>query len=228
MFGSSPLPREIWDDMAAGSTMAVDIVALQDFASLEIAATLETEAGFVVSCAAAALVVASAAAIAGGDPQIAAALPDGAPQRCEIVMQLGHDCNFGAPVSQMLRMAGAVPRRAGAIDACSADLIAACLTDKTAALLHVVSYETSSTGMLGLAEMSAIAKRHHVPLIVDCAGQVDIRPFVGLGGDLYIQSAQKYLQGPTAGILAGSADLIAACRAHHGGIARPLKASREQ
>lgn len=214
--------------MTEATLRAIDMASLQIAAGAAIAGTLGVEDGFVVGCAAAGLVVAGAAAISRGDPAIAASLPDEAPARRDIVLQTGHDCDFGAPVSQMLRMGGARPIRVGSVNACSAALLDASIGERTAAILHVVSYEASATGMVALADMAGIARTRGVPLIVDCAGQVDIRPFIAQGGDLFIQSVQKYLQGPTAGILAGTATMVAACRALSGGIARPMKASREQ
>jgi L-seryl-tRNA(Ser) seleniumtransferase len=82
--------------------------------------------------------------------------------------------------------------------------------------------------MPGLPEVVAIARARGVPVIVDAAAEYDLRGFHAAGADLVIHSAHKFLQGPTAGIVSGRADLVRAVAAHQAfGIGRPMKVGKE-
>lgn len=54
-----------------------------------------------------------------------------------------------------------------------------------------------------------------------------IKELLATGADLVLVSAQKYLAGPTAGLVIGRAELVRAVRAHELGIGRGMKATKE-
>ena len=64
-------------------------------------------------------------------------------------------------------------------------------------------------------------------MIVDAASEYDLRGFLTDGADIAIYSAQKFLGGPTAGILAGRKPLVRAAYLQNIGIGRGMKIGKE-
>ena len=64
----------------------------------------------------------------GTDRARIAQLPNTAGMKSRVIMQRGHDCNFGAQVSQMIRLAGAVPELVGTADRCTVPELQAVLS----------------------------------------------------------------------------------------------------
>lgn len=206
---------------------AVDIAELQDRASAMIATTFGSEAGYVTAGSAAAITIAVAAAMTGNDGGRVAQLPDTRGIKCHVVLQAGHDANFGAPVSQLIRLSGALPVLAGEVDHCSPSDLRKVLNVETAAAVYVVSHHTTPTGMIDLTEFCEICHSRGVPVIVDAAGEYDLREQLDAGADLAIASAHKNYGALTAGIVAGRKHLIDACRLQDHGIGRPMKVGKE-
>lgn len=178
------------------------------------------EAGAVTHCAAASITLAVAAVMAGSDPGRIAALPDvhGLPHR--VVLPAGHAVNYGQPIEQAIRLAGATPVPAE-------DPVAALDHPDTAALLLVSSRLTRGEA----ADLPALVTAAHargLPAILDGAAQDwRVRDLLATGADLLLVSGQKYLAAPTAGLVMGRAGLVAAVRAQEKGIGRAMKASKE-
>lgn len=205
----------------------VDVAALQARASAAIATATGAEAGFVTSSAASGIALAVAAAMTGADPAAIARLPDATGLRAEVVVPAGHLVDFGAPVAQMVRLAGATPVAAGTVFDVQPFHLAAALSPRTAAGLYVVSHHTARSGQPGLAAFAAACHAAEVPAIVDMAAEYDLRAPFARGADLAIWSAHKFLGGPTAGIVAGRADLVRAAWLQHRGIGRAMKVGKE-
>jgi seryl-tRNA(Sec) selenium transferase len=99
--------------------------------------------------------------------------------------------------------------------------------ERTACLLLVSSRLTRGAPVDFAAAVDA-AHRRGVPAIIDGAAQ-DLRvvELLATGADLVLLSGQKYLASPTAGLVVGRAESVAAVRAQHKGIGRAMKASKE-
>lgn len=205
----------------------VDIAELQACASRVIAAATGAEAGFVTSSSASAIALGVAAAMTGADPAAIERLPDTSGLRDEVVVQAGHLVNFGAPIEQMVRLAGAKVISAGTAFDVQPYHVAAAIGDRTAAALFVVSHHVVPTGQTGLAEFVAICHQRGVPVIVDMASEYDLTGAIAAGADLVIWSAHKFLGGPTAGIVAGRLDLVRAALLQSRGIGRAMKVGKE-
>ena len=96
-----------------------EIDQLQRAACRAIAEATGAEAGCVTSSASSGIAIATAACMSGADLSKIARLPDTEGMANEVVLQLAHDVNFGAPISQMVRVAGArVVRCRGAMCGC--------------------------------------------------------------------------------------------------------------
>lgn len=205
----------------------IDIADLQCRASAAIAAATGAEAGFVTSSAASGITLGIAGAMTGSDLAAVARLPDTDGLACEVIVPAGHLVDFGAPVAQMIRLAGAVPVAAGTVFDAQPFHLAAALSPRTAACLYVVSHHTAQSGQIGLARAIDACHSAGVPVIVDMAAEYDLRRPFDLGADLAIWSAQKFLGGPTAGIVAGRADLVRAAWLQGRGIGRAMKVGKE-
>ncbi|MBM3532385.1 MAG: aminotransferase class V-fold PLP-dependent enzyme [Alphaproteobacteria bacterium] len=204
---------EVAEAMAEASQWCVDLAELQGRASEILAEATGAEAAYVTAGASAALMLASAACLAGLDPAKMNRLPDTTGMANEVVMARSHRNMYDHAVAQ----AGArlievgIPDRfsgAGVRDAQVWEYDAA-ITDKTAAILWVAQAHSEPT----LPEIVAVAKRRGVPVIVDAAGQLppaeNLKKFVAQGADLVAFSGGKAIGGPQAsGILAGRRDLI--------------------
>jgi L-seryl-tRNA(Ser) seleniumtransferase len=201
---------------------------LQQAASEALARLTGAEAGAVTHCVSAAITLSVAAAMMGDAPDRVAALPDvgGAPNR--VVLPAGHAVNYGHSILQDIRLAGGVPAIAGTTSACSAADIEAALADPAVACLLLVSSRLVAGPPLDMAACVRVAHARGVPAIIDGAAQdLRISELLATGADLVLVSAHKYMAAPTAGLIVGRKDLVAAVRAHEKGIGRAMKASKE-
>jgi L-seryl-tRNA(Ser) seleniumtransferase len=144
------------------------------------------------------------------------------------VIQQGHAVNFGAPIEQMIRLAGAEVREVGTVNKTSPADIEHALGPNTVAGMFVISHHTAQYGYVQLARFIELLHAQGIPVIIDAAAQDhQVRRLVECGADLIIMSVQKYLSGPTAGAVCGRADLIRAMYLQNGGIGRTMKVGKE-
>jgi len=212
--GGAIMAPEVVLAMAAASRASVDIGELQDAASKRIAEATGAEAGLVTTGAAAALTLASAAAIAGWDIAKMAALPHAESFPRDILIPRTHRTGYAhalAAAGARLVDIGHNDRGAGAgVRGLEAWEIETALTSSVVAVVAAAN----PTTMADLPVMAAVCKAHRIPLIVDAAAQLppkeNLRRFTTLGADLVAFSGGKALGGPQAsGILAGRRDLVA-------------------
>lgn len=204
-----------------------DMGALLRAASSVIARATGAEAGLVTSSSASGLVLSVAAAMAGDDLAAIERLPDATGLRSEVVLLAGHAINFGAPITQMIRLAGATPVIAGQATSSSGWQVEGAITPRTAAGVFVVSHHCTRTEQVGLPLFAEICHAAGVPVIVDAASEYDLRGFLAQGADLVIYSGHKFLGGPTSGIVAGRRDLVRAAWLQNRGIGRATKVGKE-
>jgi L-seryl-tRNA(Ser) seleniumtransferase len=209
------LPRFVWID------------ELQRLASRTIARVCGAEAGVVTASTAAAVTLAIAATMTGLDRAAMARLPDTTGLRNEVVILQGHLLNYGAPIDQGIRLAGARVRAVGQATSSTEFELEAAFGPNVTAALYVVSHHAASYGMIPLSRFAAIARAHGVPVIVDGAAEYDLRGFLAQGADLALYSAHKFMRAPTAGIVAGRRDLVRAVYLQNGGIGRGFKVGKE-
>ena len=205
----------------------VEIDDLQRLASEAISAATGAEAGYVTASSAAAITLTIAAAMTGSDLDRIARLPDAAGMKNGVVIQRGHLVDYGAPIEQAIRLAGARVVLVGETKRADLRELEAVVDERTAAALYVVSHHTEQSGQIPLRDFVSVCKRHNVPVIVDAASEYDIRGFIAAGADIAIYSAHKFLGGLTAGIVAGRKDLVRAAYLQNGGIGRSMKVGKE-
>ncbi len=228
--GASVLDPEVADGVAAAARRFVDLPALAAQVGRRLAAATGAEAGLAVASAAAGIVTAIAACITGDDEGAVGLLPDWPSPRRKVVLPKAHAVSFGAPVTQMLRLAGAVPVEAGQVNrVSSAELDRAMADADVAAAFFVVSHHVGPEGSPDLPEFLRIARGRGVPVVVDAAAETDLRRYVAAGADLVVYSGHKAVRAPTSGILVGRVDLVrAACLHQNSGIGRAMKVGKEQ
>ncbi len=218
-------------DVAAAMTAIlprfVNMHELQLAASAEIAAATGAEAGFVTASASAGLTLSVAAAITGTDPGLVETLPHRAEPSPEVVVQAGHLCHYGAAIEQAVAMTGARVTTVGQSTHVMDHQLRSAMTDNTRAGVFVVSHHVVEYGQMPLERFAEICHERNVPVIVDAASEYDLKGFLQRGADIAIYSAHKFLGGPTAGLVAGSRDLVRAAYLQNLGIGRGMKVGKE-
>lgn len=205
----------------------VEINDLQRKASAVIARLTGGEAGFVTASCSAGISLAVAGAITGPDLLAIERLPDVAPEKNEVLVQMGHVVSYGAPVDQSIRMAGGKVVMIGQATSTHRYHMENAITERTAAAVYVVSHHVVDYGLLHLSEFVEIAHARGVPVIVDAASEYDLRKFLATGADVALYSGHKFLGGPTTGIVAGRKDLVRNAFLQNMGIGRGMKVGKE-
>lgn len=226
--GVSRSPKEVANVVSYALQHYFDMKELQELANSALCRISGQQAGALTHCAAAGVTLSVAASMCGQDDKKVDQLPDTTGMPDQIVIQAGHLVNYGQPVSQAIRLAGADVIVAGSKNFCEPEQLTEALSgDRVAGLVYVDS-RLCHGQMVGLNKAVELAHSLDKPVIVDAAAQ-DLRldEVVQADADLYIFSAQKYLAGPTAGIVIGNRYLIDALRAQETGIGRTMKPSKE-
>ena len=227
-YGQSAALPDVIDAMTAALPHFFEMDVLHARASAAIARVSGAEAGFATSCAAAGITIAVAACMAGRDPARIAQLPDATGMKDEVLIQLGHCVDYGAPVTQGIRLAGARVKTVGTVNGTARSLFAASFSEQTVAALYVVSHHTAQFGCVPLPQFVETAHAHGVPVVVDAAAEeTQLAGLVATGADLVICSGHKHFRGPTSGVVAGRLALIRAAYAQNRGIGRHMKIGKE-
>lgn len=225
--GASIVVPEAVEAMARVLPQFVEIGDLHRKASAVIARLTGAEAGTVTASTASGITVAIAACMTGADLARIEQLPDARGMRHEVPLQRGHMVNYGAPVEQAVRLAGATVRPFGGATDVRPYQLRAALCAETAAALYVVSHHCVDYGQIPLEQFCAICHERGVPVIVDAASEYDLTGFLAEGADMVNYSGHKFLGGPTTGIVAGRKDLVRAAYLQNFGIGRGMKVGKE-
>ncbi|WP_192182121.1 aminotransferase class V-fold PLP-dependent enzyme [Mesorhizobium amorphae] len=226
--GASIIVPEAIAAMAEIASQWVEMDDLQRTASTVIARLTGGEAGFITACCASGITMAIAGAMTGTSLLAIERLPDDTEGlKSEVVIQLGHIVNYGAPIDQSVRVAGAKVVPAGTVSVTQDYHVREAINERTAAGLYVVAHHTVQYGMLSLEEFCEICHAKGVPVIVDAASEYDLRSFLARGADIVVYSGHKFLSGPTSGIVTGRKDLVRTAYLQNRGVARAMKVGKE-
>ena len=224
---SAILPRAV-DAMQEVATLFFEMNVLHARASELIAGVTGAEAGFVTACAAAGITLGIAACMTGTDPAKIAQLPDATGMKDEVIMQMGHAVDYGAPVTQGIRLAGAQVKLVGTVNGTSRNLLAASFSPRTVAAMYVISHHTAQFGCVPLEAFVETAHAAGVPVVVDMAAEEHmLAKVVATGADIVVASGHKHFRAPTSGIMAGKLALMQAAYAQNRGIGRGMKIGKE-
>lgn len=229
--GGSIMPREVVEAMVEASQHFVPLDELQRRVGERLAAMTQNEAAYVSSGAAAGIVLATAACIAGTDPKAITQLPDLTGLKNEVIIQKVHRNGYDHAVRQV----GVTVVEIGDGEKTTAEELEAAINLNTAAIFWFQG-AMSGQGDLPLEEVIAVANRHDIPVVVDGAAQVppveNLWRFTQMGAALAIFSGGKDLRGPqSSGLIVGRNDLIEACRINgnpNHSIGRPMKVGKEE
>jgi uncharacterized pyridoxal phosphate-dependent enzyme len=225
--GASIVVPEAVEAIAAILPEFVEIDALQKRVSAAIARLCGAEAGFVTASCSAGISVAVAGAMTRMNLAAIERLPDTTGLKNEVAIMVGHMASYGAPVDQAIRLTGAKVVPVGQATFARRYQLEGALNERTAAAVYVVSHHVVEYGLIPLEEFAAVCHLHGVPVIVDGASEYDLKGFLTRGADIALYSAHKFLGGPTAGIVAGRAELVRAAYLQNGGIGRGMKVGKE-
>jgi D-glucosaminate-6-phosphate ammonia-lyase len=213
--GGGVMAQEVADAMREATQYCVDIAELQIAASKIIAQITGAEAGCVTSGAAAALLMGTAACVAGMDPAKMSRLPDTRGMKNEVIAMRSQRNSYDHAV----RATGITMIEVGFCDAFT-DVgvrdteiweIQAAITERTAAIYYLAK----PNALLTLPAVVAVSHAAGIPVLVDAAAELppveNLRRFISEGADLVAFSGGKSIGGPQgSGILCGRRDLISA------------------
>lgn len=225
--GASIVVPEAVEAMVAILPQFVEINDLQRKASAVISRLTGGEAGFVTASCSSGISLAVAGAITGNNLLAIETLPDVAPEKNEVLVQMGHVVSYGAPVDQAIRLGGGKVVLIGQATSTHRFHMENAITEKTAAAVYVVSHHVVNYGLLHLSEFVEIAHARGVPVIVDAASEYDLKLFLATGADVVLYSGHKFLGGPTSGIVAGKKELVRSAFLQNMGVGRGMKVGKE-
>ena len=221
--GGSRLLPEVIDAVEQASHYHVNLDQLMEAAGMRMAQLLRVPWALVSSGAAGALAHASAACVAGTDPERMQQLPDLTGLKNEAIMPASSRNAYDHAV----RMVGL-----NTVEVDSVEELKAKINHRTA--LVMVLGNRFDKVRVGLEAVAPIANRAGIPVLVDAAADYLIvpDPYLAAGADLVCYSGGKILRGPqTAGLLLGREDLVRAAFANsapHHAFGRPMKVSKEE
>ncbi len=222
--GSTMLP-EVRAAMDAASRHYVHLDELAEAVGARLAELTKAEWGLVTVGCAAALTHATAACVAGGNPDLHVRIPNLSGFAKDEVIIPKHSRNV---YDAAVRTVGV-----RVIEVTTPAELEAALGPRTA-LVYILAGPEADESALNTKVIAAAAQARKVPVLVDAAAEVLTVPNVHLqnGATLVAYSGGKCLRGPqAAGLLLGRKDLVKAAWVHsapHHGYARSMKVGKEE
>jgi len=219
--GSLTLP-EVKRAMEEASRYYVHLDELMEAVGKRLAELTGAEWGIVTAGCAAALTHATAAAIAGADPEKIQRLPD--PRLKNEVIAPRYSRNV---YDHAIRMLGV-----RIVEVANKEELAAAINPRTALIMVLAG--PGDRGPLGLEVIAEIARPRGVPILVDAAAERLTIPNVHLqrGATMVAYSGGKCIRGPQcAGLLLGPKNLLQAAflnSAPHHSFGRSMKVGKEE
>ncbi|MDX6749025.1 hypothetical protein SH611_04315 [Geminicoccaceae bacterium 1502E] len=186
-----------------------------------VAERLAAQDAVVAASLPAAVSLACAALLCGHDLARIRALP-GRSGPSAIALQKGHAVTVGAPLCQLVRLAGAEPREAGAVDQCLAAELEALLEAGAVAGLWVAG--AGAPSLLDLPAFHWACRSWDRPVLVVDPASGNWAARLDAGASLVALDGAA-LGGPPCGVVVGAGPLIEACRLQRHGIGAALLAS---
>ena len=222
--GSTLLP-EVRAAIDAASRRYVHLDELTEGIGARLAVLTQTEWGLVTSGCSAALTHATAACVAGGNPDLHVRIPNLQGFAKDEVIIPSHSRNV---YDAAVRVVGVRVLTVSTM----AELESA-IGPRTA-MIYVLAGPAADQSALSVQAMAPVARAKGVPILVDAAAEILTIPNVHVqrGATLVAYSGGKCLRGPqTAGLLLGRKDLVKAAWVHsapHHGPHRGYKVGKEE
>ena len=222
--GSLMLP-EVRAAMTAAAQQYVHLDELAEAVGARLAELTKAEWGMVSSGCAAGLTHATAACVAGGNPDLHVRIPNLAGFSKDEVIIPKHSRNV---YDAAIRAVGV-----RVIEVQTPEDLEAAIGPRTA-MIYILAGPNADESPLNTRVIAQIARSKGVPILVDAAAEILTVPNVHLenGATLVGYSGGKCLRGPqSAGLLLGRKDLVRAAWIHsapHHGFARSMKVGKEE
>jgi L-seryl-tRNA(Ser) seleniumtransferase len=222
--GSVELP-EVREAKSAANQQYVQIDELMAAVGKRLAELTGAEWGMVSAGCAAAMSHATAACVAGGNPDLHVRIPNLAGFAKDEVIIPTHSRNV---YDAAIRAVGVK-----IVEVETPEALQLAIGPKTA-MIYIFANGRNETGPMSTEAIAAIARAHNVPVFVDAAAEILTIPNIHLerGATLVGYSGGKFIRGPqSAGLLLGRKDLVQAAWVHsapHHGYARAMKVGREE
>lgn len=230
VYGGSRMAANTLQAMNEAAASFVDLKQMQIQLGKKAAELTGNEGAYFTNGAAGALLLCASVCIAEDSEYYYRKLPEIKGSKREIVVMRAQRNAYDAA----LTASGADIVEIGDADETLEMELEGCLNEKTAAIVYFAS-TLYQRGSLPLEKVIPIAKRNHVPVIVDAAAQLppkeNLVKFTEAGADMVIFSGGKTLCGPQdSGLILGKKQWIDRCvrfGAPEHGICRVSKTSRE-
>jgi uncharacterized pyridoxal phosphate-dependent enzyme len=222
--GSLMLP-EVRAAIDAAAQQHVHLDELMAAVGARLAELTRAEFGMVSSGCAAALTHATAACVAGGNPDLHVRIPNltGFPKDEVIIPAHSRNVYDAAVRAVGVRI----------VEVGTAEELEAAFGPRTA-MVYILAGPEADKSPLSTRAIAQVANQKHVPVLVDAAAEILTIPNVHLetGATLVAYSGGKCIRGPqSAGLLLGRKDLIRAAWVHsapHHGFSRSMKVGKEE
>jgi uncharacterized pyridoxal phosphate-dependent enzyme len=222
--GSRMLP-EVRAAIDAAAQHHVHLDELMAAIGARLAELTKAEWGMVSSGCSAGLTHATAACVAGGNPDLHVRIPNLTGFAKDEVIIPTHSRNV---YDAAIRTVGVRVVEVG-----TAEELEAAFGPRTA-MIYILAGPEADKGPLSTRAIAQAANQKHVPVLVDAAAEILTVPNVHLenGATLVAYSGGKCIRGPqSAGLLLGRKDLVQAAWVHsapHHGFARSMKVGKEE
>jgi L-seryl-tRNA(Ser) seleniumtransferase len=225
---ASLMHPEVVEAINYASKTFVPLNDLHEAAGKRIAELIGCESAVVTSGAAAALVIGTAACVAGKNPDWIKRIPDlaGTGMKSEVIIQKSHRYGYDHAVRNCgIKM----------VEVETAEELEKAVNEKTAMMLFF--NDNDPKGKIKIEEFVKLGKKHNIPTFNDAAADAPptehLSQYNKMGFDLVTFSGGKGIRGPqSAGLLLGRRDLIEAarmnCSPNSDSIGRGLKVNKEE
>jgi len=234
--GSTPIP-EVREAMAAADGAYIPLMELQEAAGAAIARMTNVPAAYITSGAGSALMLATAAAMAGDDDDRIQQLPNTDGMKNEILIQTRQRYWY----DRCLELAGARLVMFGSEEQTTREDLENAIGPNTVAVHYYAVEQEHDPHALSLEDTIDIAHAHDLLVTVDSAGQIypleNFGKYVRMGADFQCIAA-KYMGAPqSTGLALGSEEMIRkiglqAFASYEGrrvrGVGRPQKVDRQE
>jgi uncharacterized pyridoxal phosphate-dependent enzyme len=222
--GSLMLP-EVRAAMDAAAQQHVHLDELMAAIGARLAELTKAEWGMVSSGCSAGLTHATAACVAGGNPDLHVRIPNlsGFPKDEVVIPRHSRNVYDAAIRAVGVRV----------VEVATGEELEAAFGPRTA-MVYILAGPNADTGPLSTRAIAAVARQKQVPVLVDAAAEILTVPNVHLenGATLVGYSGGKCLRGPqSAGLLLGRKELVQAAWVHsapHHGFSRSMKVGKEE
>lgn len=222
-YGASNPSSEVLSAMNAAAEAFVDMDELAEGVGEKLAALTGAEWGLVTAGTASGLALATAACIAGNNPELMLRLPDTSGLRNRVIIPADHRFAY----EQAIRVAGAEIVSVATMEELS-DVM-----DSGVAMICLLGRQDGSS-RLSLDSVRSVAGASAVPILINAAGLSPENPdrWISRGADLVVYAGGKYIRGPqSTGIVIGKERLCRAmwCNsAPHQTFGRLMKVGKEE